>query len=133
MNEQLRQIIAYVFQTLLFIFLLTLLLKEFYPKTINAYININWFMLVVIIVGALSIFFPPKDNHIIASRPTKKDYFLLIVLSILGFAILAIKLASLGWIGWLISLIGALIIGLISYLIINEEDKPQDNLHKEED
>ena len=53
--EHMKYIFSYVFQALLFLFLVTLLLQQFYPDGVKSYVNINWFMIIVIIFGAISM------------------------------------------------------------------------------
>ncbi|MFA5173555.1 MAG: hypothetical protein WC438_00050 [Candidatus Pacearchaeota archaeon] len=124
--EHLRHIFSYVFQTLLILFLVTLLTREFYPDFIDSLININWFMLAVIIIGAISILFPPKQREFsfdLQRNPTKKDLYLIIFLGILGAVIIFLKLKTLGWISYLISMLGGIIIILLSWLILTEKEE----------
>ena len=123
--EHAKHVFSFVFQTLLLVFLLVLLLREFYPDRVNAYININWFMIVVIVFGALSILFPPsrEDEHGMEREPTSKDKTLVISLGILGAVIIFLKIRTLGWIGYVISILGGLIIILLSWLILNEKNQ----------
>lgn len=127
--EHFRQIFSYVFQTLLFLFLIALLIKEFYPDFVNSRININWFMLAVIIFGALSILFPPKHKKQEEQEKevTWKDKVMIIALGILGAIIIFLKLRNLGWIGYVIAGLGGLIIILLSWLILTEKDEEKEN------
>ncbi len=125
--EHAKHIFSFVFQTLLFLFLITLLLKEFYPNQVSAYMNINWFMVVVIIFGALSILFPVPNNHPhIEKQSNAKDLILIIFLGILGAIIIFLKIKTLGWIGYVISILGGLIIILLSWLILTEKDSREE-------
>ena len=119
--EHLKYVFSYVLQILLILFLITLLVKEFYPTFVDSMINTNWFMLIVIVFGALSILFPVKREK----RKEEfgwKDKVLTIGLGILGAAIIFLKLRELGWIGYVISIIGGLIIILLIWLILTEEN-----------
>ena len=120
--EHVKHILSYVFQILLFLFLLTLLAQQFYPDFINTRININWFMIAVIIFGAISILFPPKQSLKTEAPPDWRDFLLVIALGILGAVIIFLKLKNLGWIGYLISVLGGLIIILLSWLVLAEKD-----------
>lgn len=123
-KELIKEILSYSFQLILFLFLITLLLQQFYPFEVNTRISVNGFMLAVIILGALSILFPPSDMKIGANKKiTWKGYFLIIGLGILGAVIIFLKLNSLGWIGYLISILGGLIIIFLSYLIFGKKDE----------
>jgi hypothetical protein len=120
--EHFRQIFSYVFQILLVLFLLALLIKEFYPNTIDSLININWFMFAVIIIGAISILFPPKYKKHHERSITRKDKIGIIILGILGAGIIYLKLRDLGWISYMIAGLGGIIIIVLSWLIIEERD-----------
>ena len=119
-TETIKQILNYSFQLIIFIFLITLLLQQFYPFEVNSRININWFMVAVIVIGTLSIIFPTKEKkkHY---KITLKDYIFVVVLGIIGWLIIFLKLNNLGWIGWIISILGGLIIIILSWLVL--EDK----------
>lgn len=120
--EHLRPIFSYVFQTLLVLFLVTLLLREFYPEFINTRISVNWFMFVVILFGVLSILIPVKERRL-EKGFVKKDWYLIFGLGVLGMVLLMLKLGSLGWIGYVISVLGGAIIVLLSWLVLTEQDK----------
>ncbi len=127
MNNQtkdlIKQVLNYTFQILLFLFLITLLIQQFYPFEVESRININWFMFAVIIVGALSILFPIKSGEEKGfKKPTWKNLVLIIGLGILGTIIIFLKLKELGWIAYLISILGGLIIILLSWLLLRERD-----------
>lgn len=131
--EHVKHIFHTTFQILLFLFLITLLLREFYPNVVDSLININWFMFAVIIVGAISIIFPPKLKKQKEKPINWKDKVFIIILGILGAVIIFLKLKDLGWIGYAIAILGGLIIILLSWMILTEKDTPQDESPKEQD
>ncbi len=120
--EYVKHIVSNVFQFLLFAFLLILLAKEFYPKIINSYVNINWFMIIVIILGAISIIFPPKKENKEEGKPKKSDFVLIIFLGVIGAILIYLKLRNLGWISYVISILGGFIIIILSWLLLTEKD-----------
>jgi hypothetical protein len=121
--EYVKYIFSYVFQALLFVFLITLLLQQFYPNQVKSYVNINWFMIIVIIFGAVSIIFPPQPV-IKKEKPANWKHFSFIgLLGILGGIIIFLKIKNLGWIGYVISILGGLIIIFLSYLVLTEKDE----------
>lgn len=123
MRESIRQILNISFQIILFLFLITLLLQQFYAFEVNSRINVNWFMFAVIVIGALSILFPPLPPKKKETPVTLKDKVLIIFLGILGGVIIFLKLNALGWIGYVISVLGGLIIILLSWLVLTEKDE----------
>ncbi len=81
-------------------------------------------MLIVIVSGALSILFPVTNNsnNHEEKQPNIKDLILIIVLGILGAIIIFLKIKALGWIGYIIAILGGLIIILLSWLILTEKE-----------
>lgn len=119
--EHLKYIFSYVFQILLFFFLVALLLQQFYPDKVKSYININWFMLIVIIFGAISIIFPPQPQLKKEKQINWKDFTFIGALGILGGIIIFLKIKNLGWISYIISILGGLIIIFLSWLVLTEK------------
>ena len=112
-----RKGISFIFQFLLVAFLLVLLLKEF----IEVSLNINYLLISVIFFGILNVFFPAE----IIQRPTemtKKDYYLITLLGIIGTVLIFIKTRQLGLISYLISLIAGVLIVTLSFLVLGGED-----------
>jgi len=109
-----------VFQYLLILFLLTLLIREFYSDYVNHYININYFMIIVIILGVITIL-TTEEKKIKKQPVTKKDYLLAVFMGILGVGIICLKLKELGWIAYLISLLGGFLITFLSILFLKED------------
>jgi len=109
-----------IFQYILILFLLTLLIREFYPDYVNHYININYFVIIVIIFGVITISTieekPRKKQPVI-----KKDYFLAIFMGILGTVIIFLRLKEIGWIAYLISILGGFLITFLSILFLKED------------
>jgi len=122
MNKLIRQIFNYSFQIMLFLFLLILLLKEFFPTDVSLMININWFMIAVIVLGISSILFPLKGIRQIKKPSSWRDYLLILFLGILGALLIFLKLNNLGRISYFISILGGLIIILLSWILLKEKD-----------
>jgi len=79
-------------------------------------------MLIVIVFGALSILFPVEKTER-KEEFNLRDKLLIIGLGVLGAAIIFLKLKELGWIGYVISILGGLIIALLSWLLLTENDE----------
>lgn len=116
-----KYIINYVFQALLIIFLFTLLVQQFYSDFIKSLFNINWFMIIVIVFGAISILFPPETETNSKKPINWKDIIFILILGILGGIIIFLKLKNIGWISYVISILGGLIIILLSWLVLTED------------
>ena len=113
-------LISHTFQTMLVVYLILLLIEQIGPGFVTAYLNLNYLLILVIIVGILDVF----SEHIPLpqNKPTKKDYVFISLLGIAGFAIIKFKTVQLGWLSWLISIIAGILIILLSMLVLEEDD-----------
>lgn len=117
-------IVNQLFQVLLVTYLVLLLVEELWQGTVSNYLNINYLLVVVIILGILDIF---SENTKKENKPiTKKDYLFVIVLSIAGFLIIKFKTSALGWLSWLISIIAGVLIALLSVLVLEDKEDEMD-------
>lgn len=117
-EEYVKLAIDYIFQFLLIILLFVLLINEF--KKIE-FINLNYLLITVLVFGILTIFLRPEIKRK-KQEITKKDYYFIILMGIAGIILIYIKTSSLGWLSYLISIIGGILIILLSILIL-EDDK----------
>jgi len=122
------ELVNHVFQTLLVAYLVLLLAEQIWTGSVLAYLNLNYFLIIVIIVGVLDVF---AEHEIKKQKVRKKDYFFVIVLGVLGFIIIKYKTAELGWISWMISTIAGILIILLSTLVL-EEDEEKHKVTKDE-
>ncbi len=117
-------IINYLFQTLLITYLILLLAEQIWTGIVSIYINLNYLLVIVIIIGILDVF---SEHSIIEKiNPTLKDYIFIIILGILGFFIIKYKTTELGWLSWLISIIAGVLIILLSFLVLEDEDETEE-------
>ena len=116
-------LVNYTFQILLVTYLVLLLIEQIWTGIVSVYLNLNYLLIIVIIVGILDVFsehLPIKDK-----KTSIKDYVFISILGILGFIIIKYKTAELGWLSWIISIIAGILIILLSILVL--EDKEDDN------
>ena len=115
------RLVNHLFQTLLVTYLILLLLEQIWSGLVSVYLNLNWLLLVVIIVGVLDVF---CESCVIEKKKAKKlDYIFVFVLGILGFGIIKFKTGELGWLSWIISGIAGILIILLSILVLEEDDE----------
>lgn len=114
------EIITNIFQSLLVTYLLLLLLEEVFPGFVSNYLNINYLLVIVIILGIVEVFYGKEQKQ---KPATKKDKYLTYVLGVLGFIILKFKTVDLNVLSWIISIIGGILIILLGLLIL-EDEKP---------
>jgi len=119
-NKTAAEIINTAFQSLLVLYLILLLAEQIWPNSVSWYLNLNYLLIIVIIAGILSIFTEQKKPK--KEKITKKDYIYISILSIAGFIIIFIKTQELGWLSYAISIIAGILIFLLSYLVLNEDE-----------
>ena len=118
MNENIKIIFNDVFQFLLIAYLALLLINEFKKIT---FMNLNYLMIIVILFGILAILFPIKIKKE-EFRIKRKHKLFILLLGIAGAIIIYIKIKELGWISYLISGIAGILIILLSYMVLKDED-----------
>ena len=114
-------IINYLFQALLVSYLILLLIEQIWIESVSLYLNLNYLLIAVIIIGVLDVFSEhakPKKE-----KPRWGDYLFISILGILGFIIIKLKTGELGWLSWLISIIAGILIILLSILVLEDEEE----------
>lgn len=113
--------ISNLFQVLLITYLALLLVEELWSGFVSLYLNLNYLLVLVIVLGILDVF----SEHTIKEkkRSSRKDYLFIIILAIAGFFIIKYKTSQLGWLSWLISVIAAVLILLLSILVLEDENE----------
>ena len=115
--------VNFSFQILLIIFLLTLLIRELSPSMVN-WINMNYFLILVIIFGAAAVL-ANKENDKQNVEPvtiTKIDYIFIGIAGVAGAIIVWYKIQSIGSISYLIALLSGILIIMLSILIMEEDE-----------
>ena len=124
-------LINHIFQTLLITYLILLLIEQVYPNFVSQYLNLNYLLIIVIIIGILDVFSEHPEKK---EKPKVKwfDYVFITALGILGFAIIRFKTATAldSWLSWVISIIAGILIILLSILVL-DEDEENKSKHKD--
>lgn len=112
-------LVNHVFQILLLTYLILLLIEQIWAGIISTYLNLNYLLVFVILIGVLDVF---SEHSAIISKTTKKDYVFIFILGILGFLTIKYKTSDLGTLSWIISVIAGTLIILLSILILEEDE-----------
>jgi FlaA1/EpsC-like NDP-sugar epimerase len=120
---QLLELNHETFSILLVTFLLLLLAETIWAGSVSAYMNINYFLIVVIISGVMSILTRKEEEKVEKVDLTKKDYFYIGALGAAGSLIILYKIKDIGNPAYLISFIAGALIILLSLLIFKEDEK----------
>jgi len=132
---------AFLFPIVLVFYLILFLLENVFPGFVSNNFDLNYFLIPAIVFGFLAAFSnqPPARNasqseaggsatsHQEDKPATRGDFILIAGLTILSFAILVYKTSDLGLMGFVVSLIGSILILLVSLVLIvfPDMDKPQ--------
>ena len=116
------KIINSLFQISIVLYLILLLIDQIWKKSISTYINLNYLLIPVIILGILDVFSEkPFAFKFMQEKPKKTEYIFVSILALLGFIIIKYKTYSLGFLSWVISIIAVVLIILLSVLILEDE------------
>ena len=121
--ELIKGSINSTFQILLTIFLLLLLFQEFF--SISKWININYFLIIVIIFGVITVITnnETETEKVQPAIITKKDYVLIAISGIVGAIIVWYKIRDIGLVSYLIGCMSGLLIITLSILMIEESNE----------
>lgn len=114
-------IINDIFQTSLTLYLIIILTEQFIAGFFSNYINLNIFLFIIIISGAIVLTEQKEEGAIKKTKYRKLHSFLLISLGIFSAELIFLRIIDLGWSGLIISIISGLIVSFISYIILTEK------------
>jgi hypothetical protein len=113
-----------LFSFLLVAYLIILLVEEFKVGLISTRVNMTYFLIAVIITGAITIFLPQSKKK---EKPAKKsDFIFTFLLAIGGAVLIYFKTREMGWLSYIIAIIAGVLIFFMGTLIVTDEEKPQD-------
>lgn len=127
--ELMRIGINNIFQFVLVAYLLTLLLQELHPPA-KEWLNMNYFLLTVILFGAASVLTNRDDEKNTVHEPvelTTKDYIFIGFAGITGAAIIWYKTQDIGRLSYLIAALSGILIILLSILIMEDDEEITNN------
>lgn len=110
------------FSTMLLTYLLLLLAEFIWEGSVTNHINTNYFLIIVIISGAVSILTQKDVEKQEKVELTITDYRYIAILGIVGSLIIWYKIKDLGNLAYLISGVAGALIILLSLLLFEEED-----------
>jgi hypothetical protein len=105
-----------VFSWLLVTYLVLLVVRSFTALPFNA----DWMLVPVLLAGVLTVVFPAKVAKV--AKRTHQDTWLIWGLGVVGTVLIFLKTGSLGWLQYVISLLGGALIVLLSYLVYEKEE-----------
>lgn len=119
--EYFKKLIEIIFSSLLTLYLLLLLIQQILPGIFKSIpIDLNYLLLAVIIFGVVHILLHRDKEHRETGieKLTRNDYTFVIALSVAGGAIIWYKTQNIGWLSYLISIIGGALVFLLSVIVL---------------
>lgn len=118
-----RESLTITFHILLIAFLVTLLIQELKPGYIEQHLSMNYFLILVVVLGIVSITLGPKDglriHKIQVGGLTERDYLLAALAGIIGASLICYKVSELGWLSFAISIVSGALLTLLSLVIMS--------------
>jgi hypothetical protein len=119
--------IRQLFITLLVTYLLLLLIETIFPVSVSRYLNLNYWLIAVIVTGIVTIFTRPETH------PEKKEdkhldmgnIIMFVCTGIIGGALIWYKTREIGWLSYLVSLVGGALIYLLAILIRQKDGEEE--------
>jgi PGF-pre-PGF domain-containing protein len=110
-----------LFNSLLLTFLLLLLIDNIWDNSVTRNLNLNYLMVIVFIFGIISLYSNRTETGEITAA-TKKEYITTAGIGILGMIIIWSKINYMGFISYPISIISGILIVLLSFLMLEDND-----------
>lgn len=125
-NENLKlflRINRTIFTIITFIYLLLLIVNQFWDKIFKEYLNINAIFILLLISGALFLIPITKEEKKVSQirKLERKDIFIFLIMGFICSVLVWAKIKYLGTISYIISGIAGLIILVLSILIFYDQ------------
>jgi len=135
-NRFFRAIVASIqqlFITLLVTYLILLLIETIFPGSVSRYLNLNYWLIAVIITGVITVLSRQESEKPEEKSINTGNIITLVCIGLIGAALIWYKTREIGWLSYLISLVGGILIVLLSILIWQkdgeEESEEENNPH----
>lgn len=118
--------IRQLFITLLVTYLLLLLIEAIFPMSVSRYLNLNYWLIAVIVTGIVTILTRQEIARPEETKPIAGgNIIMLICIGIIGGALIWYKTKEIGWISYLVSISGGALIVLLAILIWQKDGEEE--------
>lgn len=114
-----------VFQAFLIIYLVLLLIETLRSGAVTRFLPLNAVLVVVLVTGVAAVL-TTKENAEKDERPPRvRDYVFIGLIAVGSWLILWYQLRNLGWIQYPVSILGGLLVGLVSLSVLLPEQEEE--------
>lgn len=128
-NRLFRVVVASIqqlFATLLITYLLLLLIETIFPASVSRYLNLNYWLIAVIVTGVITVLSRQKSEKREEKTLIKKGNIIIFVCTgLIGATLIWYKTRDTGWLSYLISLTGGIVIVLLSMLVWQDDGEEE--------
>ena len=130
-NRFFRAIVASIqqlFIILLVTYLVLLLIETIFPESVSRYLNLNYWLIAVIITGVVTVL-SRQESGTLKEKDEKTintgSIITFVCIGLIGAALIWYKTREIGWLSYLISLVGGTLIVLLSILIWQKDGEEE--------
>ena len=117
--------IPQLFVTLLVTYLILLLIESVFPLSVSSYLNLNYLLIAVIVAGIIAILTRQESEKPEEKPLNTGNIITLVFIGLIGAALIWYKTREIGWLSYLISLVGGTLIVLLSILIWQKDGEKE--------
>lgn len=122
-----------VFQAFLIIYLVLLLIETLRAGAVTRFLPLNAILGVVLVTGVAAVL-TTKENAEREERPPRvRDYVFIALIALGSWLILWYQLRNLGWIQYPVSILGGVLVGLVSLSLLLPEPEEDPEAPKDQD
>ena len=130
-NRFFRAIVASIqqlFIILLVTYLVLLLIETIFPGSVSRYLNLNYWLIAVIATGVVTVL-SRQESGTLKEKDEKTintgSIITFVCIGLIGAALIWYKTREIGWLSYLISLVGGTLIVLLSILIWQKDGEEE--------
>lgn len=120
------EFLRHLFLPALVTFLLLLLIDAVFPESVSRYINLNYWLIAVIVTGIIAVLTGTETGtERNESRSIRGDIVTIICFGVVGAAVVWYQTRDLGWLSYVISPVAGILIVLLTLIIWQGPDEEE--------
>jgi len=117
--------IQQLFITLLVTYLILLLIETIFSGSVSRYLNLNYWLIAVIVTGVITVLSRQESEKCEEKSLDTANIISMVCIGLIGAALIWYKTREIGWLSYLISLAGGILIVLLSILIWQKDGEEE--------